>query len=256
MAHSGRSGVFGPVTPTVSTGPLTNVNQSAAASGAKPFGTSGNIFTNTARDIRNDFKTDYNNGKKAVQETKENLTQLFNGAAGSAPQDLSFLTESGSGSSGGHSGTSSGRSKKEEFDWLNAEMAKHYGMSKETGYAEAMENTSYQRAVKDMKAAGLNPAVLFGNNAGSASGTPGYIRSASSGGGGGGGGYSRSYGSARSNKLFSSNTYSGIAGVGSVAGGLAGLFITKSPGGAAAGAAAGAAMATGVAKIANALINK
>ena len=57
----------------------------------------------------------------------------------------------------------SGSPSPEVFDYLDAPWASAYGLSKETAYLEAMENTGYQRSVADMKRAGLNPAVIFGS---------------------------------------------------------------------------------------------
>ncbi len=115
-------------------------------------------------------------------------------------------------------------------DYLDAPWASAYGMSKETAYNEAMTNTEYRRAVKDMQAAGLNPAVIFGAGKGSTAGVPGYI-SSSSGGGGGGGGGGRSYGGRSGNNkngyLFSGSAYS----VMSALGGIVGAAATKSAGG-------------------------
>lgn len=121
--------------------------------------------------------------------------------------------------------SSGGSSEPQTFDYLDAPWASAYGMSKETAYNEAMTNTEYRRAVKDMQAAGLNPAVIFGAGRGSTAGVPGYISSSSPGGGGGGGGrYGGRSARSQDDYLFSGSAYSVL----SVLGGIAGAAITKS----------------------------
>lgn len=120
------------------------------------------------------------------------------------------------------------KTKPETIDYFNADIAKKYGMSKSTAYQEALSNTSYQRSVKDMQAAGLNPAVLFGGGRATPANSAVYAAEEN---GSGSGGYSfgsggRS-GSSGNGKLFSGSAYSFIQALG----GLVGIATTKKPDG-------------------------
>lgn len=79
-----------------------------------------------------------------------------------------------------------GGSSAKSWDYLNADLARQYGMSRETAYQEALSNTGYQRSVSDMQAAGLNPSAIFGAGSGYQASGVGYVSAASPSSGGSG----------------------------------------------------------------------
>lgn len=113
---------------------------------------------------------------------------------------------------------SSGSSAK-SLDYLNADLARYYGMDAGTAYQEALSNTAYQRAVKDMQSAGLNPAALFGAGRASTADGVSYVSQASS----GSGGFSRARGGSAKSRFVSSSGYGALVNLA----GLAGLALTK-----------------------------
>lgn len=91
----------------------------------------------------------------------------------------------------------SGDAARNAYNSLEAERARTYNSAeaaKQRDWEQYMSNSAYQRAVNDMKAAGINPAMAFGGGANAASvpsGASGSASAATSAASGGSGGIGR-----------------------------------------------------------------
>lgn len=131
-------------------------------------------------------------GKLSSSAAKALGTSVKDYTGDSAPSPDTIIASSGLGASASApAGISSGSGSSDylgngqSVNYLNADLAKHYGMDVSTAYQEALSNTGYQRSVKDMQAAGLNPAVLFGAGSGNSAAGVGYASSIDNGSGSG-----------------------------------------------------------------------
>lgn len=130
----------------------------------------------------------------------EELQTVLTAPALSAKESLdrfNFYSHYGSDIASGASGTP----VSDQYDYYNARLASIYGMDAETAYREALSNTSYQRAVEDLKAAGLNPVLAAGKVSGA---DTFYGTLASDDGSGSSGGSSGGFSGGRSQKSFTS----------------------------------------------------
>lgn len=109
-----------------------------------------NPFTATRNYLNDTIKTGLKNGSVGNETSGFGVSKFF--------KDALSLSSSGSGRSGSYSSGSSDIPPGVP-DYLNADLARHYGMDAATAYQEALANTSHQREVKDLQAAGLNPVL-------------------------------------------------------------------------------------------------
>lgn len=117
--------------------------------------------------------------KGAVNDVKDALKGAVNDVKAALSGGYSGVDTTGMYNYYDPNAAASGSSGSSDFslpEYPNAALASLYGMSQETAYHEALENTAIQRRMMDYKAAGLNPvlAAQYNSGADSFSGSVAY----------------------------------------------------------------------------------